>query len=259
MTLRPYPLTALPGALTQALAAAGVGTDPISLDALLASGGDQVAVTSAEELPTRMPAGWKAVALRFGERRTVVTGLDGEVARQRPGTRISVPDRPAALLLGLLYRELSPVVEDPPVAPGTDGGPSTPSLAPLWMDPGLATRGEVLSPGEWLPSAGQGIPVLVHHRDHPVPGVEGLAGAQAVLDAERCLVVELGGRAVRVQGRSFGPGIRLRAVVVSPDGRHLVRGSVQGPVHDWRGVTGRLMELLHRRGVAHVAPLSSSL
>lgn len=112
---------------------------------------------------------------------------------------------------------------------------------------------EYLDPGSWLPAPGQGALAVVARADAEdrIPGLGGLSHppSLAATTAERTLLnrLEAGCRLpVGALGLPFGGGLRLRALVASPDGRRLVRaegtGAQDDPVTLGEEVAERLLE-----------------
>ncbi len=115
---------------------------------------------------------------------------------------------------------------------------------------------EALDPGAWYPAPGQGALAVVvrtealpeHSRwiqalDHP-PTRSAVAAERAILHALQagCQLP------VGALGLAYGGGLRLRAVVASPDGRHLVRADATGALEDPISLGERVAGTLVERG-----------
>ena len=220
VALPPYPLQALPPERLPELTGMGLGEEgfPATLEALL-SGALPGVVTDAHHVPDPLPGGVAEVALGPGERRFALVG-GGALADLPAGTPVRVPDTRCGALLRAHHPGLK-------VA---DGGSATRyAVVALWQNPGAAAAGELLERDSWLPRAGEGIPVLLHRTG--APGVpSGDPPTEAVLRAERTLAGAFPGADLCVRGQAFGGGVRLQAVLLSPDGTRAVRGETQGPL-----------------------------
>lgn len=199
-----------------------------------------------EDLPDPLPEGWVTHALGPGERREVLLGGDGGLVDLPEGTPVQVASpRHRALL-----RAHHPGLEA--VGPGEG---ARHRLRPLWEDPSLEAQGEVLEWASWLPEPGQGIPVLLAPAaSSSLPSPH--PGATAALEGERALSRAFPGRVVCVRGLPFGPGIRFQALLLSPDGRRVVRGEEQGRLDQVPGIIARLVALLEARGADLLLPVA---
>lgn len=234
----PYPRRALPPEQLPGLTGLGLGEEgaPVPLEALL-SGALPGLVTEAHHVPDPLPRGVEVVALGPGERRFALLG-GGALGDLPPGTAVRVPDGRCEALLRAHHPTLR-------VADGNAGAGH--AVVALWRDPGAAAAGELLERDSWLPRAGEGIPVLLHRTG--APGVPpGDRATHAVLQAERSLARAFPGAVLCVRGQAFGIGLRLRALLLSPDGIRAVRGETQGPLDRAREVAVELAALLEARG-----------
>lgn len=176
------------------------------------------------------------------ERRFVVLG--GRSLGHLPaGTPVGVPGPRMAALLRARHPDLVPV-------PGGDDADVR--IVPLWTDPGLESRGELLERDGWLPGPGEGISVVLHRPGDPAAPPSDPA-AEAVLRAERALARLLPGPGLSVLGQVYAGRIRLRALVVSPDGRRAVRGEGEGRLDDPEGTAAVVARVLEARGAGLLA------
>lgn len=241
--VRSFPLELVPDAHRAVLERLGIPGLP---------GADLV---TAEDLPRDLKPGWRAIPLPGGDRREVLVGASAGLDALPPGERLKIPagrggHRLRALLAGL-YPELQAVDED------RRNGSGIPAILPLWPDPTLEVRGEVLDPAAWLPAPGQGLPVVLCAPRVELPGLNPDRAAGRVLACERALARLFGNSVLCCRTRSFGDGLRLSAVLLSPDGRQAVRGAASGPGSDPAGLAHRVGALLRRRGADLVTPLST--
>ena len=213
------------------------------IEQALLEGSIDVAVHSAKDLPTELASGLTIGA--FPERedpRDVFVGARGQrFAALAPGARVGT----SSLRRQALLRWLRPEVEPVPIR-----GNVPTRLAALEGDEfegimlaaaGLIRLGldehilDPLDPDRYLPAGGQGalaaevriddeeVQVLVASLDSP--------GVAAQVRAERAFLFELGTGCrtpVGVHASQHGERLRLRALVLSPDGRERVEGSAEG-------------------------------
>jgi porphobilinogen deaminase len=213
---------------------------PASL-AWLLSGQVSHLLCVAEDVPDPLPSGVTMAAVGIGDRREVLVGGVEALANLAEGACVAVATpRQRALLLAH-----HPGLE--PVDPGTPGALA---IRPLWTDSTLEGQGELLEWESWVPAPGQGIPVLLHTG----PGSSSLISqeAQDVLTAERGLARAFPGSLTCARGQTFGDGIRLRALLLSPDGRQAVRGEEQGSRDRIEEVVARLAATLRARGADRI-------
>ena len=232
------------------------------IEQALLEGSIDVAVHSAKDLPAVLADGLTIGA--YPERedpRDVFVGARGQrFAALPPGARIGT----SSLRRQALLRWLRPEIEPVPIR-----GNVPTRLAKLEGDElegivlaaaGLIRLGlddqilDPLDPDRYLPAAGQGALVAeVRIDDEEVQDLVGALdelGVAAQVRAERAVLFELGTDChtpVGVHASLHGRRLRLRALVISPDGRDRVEGSAEGEMGapETLGVTlGR--ELLQR-------------
>lgn len=242
--VRSYPPGLLPESIRAPLVRQGI------------PGRGDVVLTTAEDLPREIPEDEEVIPLSVGDRREVLLGAPAALAQLPPGARIGIPPGPGALRLHALIRALHPGLE--PVDDGSHNGGRDPVVRPLWPDPALEVRGEVLDPAVWLPAPGQGIAVLRCAPGAGVPGVVADPAAAGILAAERELRSLFPDAVMCCRALAFGDGLRLSAVLLSPDGRQAVRGAASGPRSHAGEVAGRVADLLRHRGADRVAPAFDS-
>ncbi len=233
-------------------------------DALLAEEVD-LAVHSLKDLPADLPDGLAIVAIPEREDpRDVLVGAQGrDMALQTlpAGTRVGT----GSLRRVALLRALRPDVEVVPLRGNVDtrirrvddGQLDAVVLAAAGVRRlGWTGRiAEYLEPGSWVPAPGQGALAVVARLDDPHVRrwLEDLdhVPSRAQAEAERALLRALEADCrlpVAALGLSFGSGLRLRALVASPDGRRLVRAEGTGSGGDPHGLGRRVADLLLERG-----------
>jgi len=236
--LRRYPLTSPPsdegGQRFRALNK-GEGENVAIGDLLTGAVG--AAVVHAADLPDPVPEGLRIIPVAQGDRREVLLG-GGNLGGLPDGTPVGVPTRRHGALLRALHPTLEPV--------GMSTEPAH-RIVPVWTDPSVESRGEILERDSWLPGPGDGIPVLVlgpgaPHGPNPDPA------ASAVLAAELAVGRRFPGALLSVRAQPFADRMRLQGNVVSLDGRRAVRGEVLGPLDRPAEVAAALSDLLERRG-----------
>jgi hydroxymethylbilane synthase len=115
---------------------------------------------------------------------------------------------------------------------------------------------EYLHPGGWLPAPGQGALAVVireEDRDRHLPWIGALdhPPTRSAVAAERAVLhaLEAGCQLpVGALGIPYGGGLRLRALVASPDGRRLVRAEATGRTEDPVGLGKGVADELRERG-----------
>ncbi len=116
-----------------------------------------------------------------------------------------------------------------------------------------------LDPGESLPAAGQGalgIECLAARSDIErlvAPLVDPIT--TACVRAERTVNRALGGNCAVPLGafaEAEGAGLRVRALVASPDGARVARAECEGPIADPEALGERVAQLLRERGAAEI-------
>lgn len=241
--LRRYPLASRPpgarGPLLQALTEAE--GESVAIRDLL-SGAVTAAVVHAADLPDPLPEGLRVIPMAQWDRREVLVG-SGNLGGLPDGTPVGVPTPRHGALLRALHPTLEPV--------GMSAEPVH-RIVPVWTDPTLESRGEILERDSWLPGPGDGIPVLVLGHGAP-DGTRPDPAASAVLAAERAVGRRFPGALLSVRAQPFADRMRLQGNVVSLDGRRAVRGEVLGPLDRPGEVAAALADLLERRG-AHLIP-----
>jgi porphobilinogen deaminase len=185
--------------------------------------------------------------LGVGDRREVLVEGAGTLADVPKDTRVGVSTARQRALLRAHHPRLVPV---------SQGRADGPVIRPLWPEPELEAHGEVLEWESWLPAPGQGIPVLLHtDSDTDIPSCP---EAAAVLTGERALARRFPQVTTCVLGQAFGGGIRIRALLLSADGRRVVRGERQGVREDVGGVARDLAKLLIARGAHRLLESSTN-
>lgn len=240
----------------------GKGLFTKELDRALLDGRIDLAVHSLKDLPTQMPDGVVVGAIPEREDpRDVLIGPEGAeltVETLPDGARVGTSSLRRAALLRSSRPDL--VVEDirgnldTRIRKVDEGEFDAIVMAAAgvrrlgWTD----RISEFLEPGHWLPAPGQGaLAVTVRTEDlSRVPWLRPLEHlpTRAATTAERGLLSELeaGCRLpVAALGFPFGGGLRLRAMVASPDGRRAVRAEGTGAQDDadalGRSVAGELI------------------
>jgi hydroxymethylbilane synthase len=123
-----------------------------------------------------------------------------------------------------------------------------------------------LDAASWLPAPGQGaLAVVAREDDAATLALLRLLDhlpSRSATEAERTILHALGAGCqlpVGALGLPFGGGMRLRAMVASPDGRRMIRASATGAQDDARALGERVAERLIRMGAqsilaSHPAP-----
>ncbi|HSM61153.1 MAG TPA: hypothetical protein VK849_10170 [Longimicrobiales bacterium] len=193
-------------------------------------------------------------------------------ARPTHGTLVSLPPRSRVGVSGrrrsAFLRAHRPDIQ--PVAAWNGGGPGEVLDAGVvdalilgaaesrrWSVAHRAT--EALDAKVWIPSPGQGTPVLLC-RVGDLAALEcaalvDQASARAAWEAERVVRESLapdGDGPLGVLALPYGRWIRVWGMVVSQDGRAVVRGDITGSLDHPRGAGLALAELLLARGAASI-------
>jgi hydroxymethylbilane synthase len=119
--------------------------------------------------------------------------------------------------------------------------------------------GEALERTAWLPAPGQGALALVARADDArtllvLRGLDHVPSHLAVR-AERALLAGLGGGCqvpIGALGLPYNRGLRLWALVASPDGTRVVRADETGELEQPEALGARLARLLARRGAGEI-------
>lgn len=230
----------------------------VSLSELL-SGTQAGVITSACRVPRGGVDGLVERALGVGDRRDIVLGGGQPLGRLPAGTAVGAPDARTVALLRAHHPDLeprSPAGHRPPSAVGDGAGSTGPEIRPLWPDPGIESAGELLEPGSWLPSPGQGVAVLLHTPETAdrFADIPEDPGAGAIVQAERAVGGAFSFAVPLVRAQLFGEWLSVHAIVLTPEGDRGVRGRVRGDRDDPAGVAGRVIDLLMERGGALLRP-----
>jgi hydroxymethylbilane synthase len=230
-------------------------------DALL-EGRIDLAVHSAKDLPADLAEGLTigAYPQREDPRDVFVGGPGRRFAALPPGARVGTGSLRRIALLRALRPELEPVPLRGNVTTRLERIESLDLHGVIVASAGLIRLGledrilDPLDPERYVPAAGQGaLAIELRIDDEEVQQIVGRLenpDVAAQVRAERAFLHELGGdchAAIAVHGSIHGVRLRLRAVVLSPDGSERVEGSAEGSLAtpDMLGVTlGR--ELLQR-------------
>jgi hydroxymethylbilane synthase len=226
-------------------------------------GGARLALVPAESLHPLPPGlSWAAVPKRSDPRDVLVPagGDSATLVSLAPGTRVGV----AGARRWSLLRAHRPDVEA--VALLNGGGPGA-ALSSDAVDAAIvgaaeARRGlsewratEILDPKAWIPGACQGAAVLVSRDEDDDARLAASsmehADSRATLLAEASVMDALGltcAAPMGVSALSHGRRIRIWAMLVSSDGRKVIRGDITG-MRDSPEAAGRaLADILRARG-----------
>lgn len=247
--------------------AGGKGLFVKELETALADGRAEIAVHSMKDVPAALPEGFMLAAItgREDPRDAFVSVRYAELAELPPGSTVGTSSlrRQAQIL------ERHPSLEVRPLRGNLDtrlakldrGDYAAIVLAAAGLKRlGLAGRvRSVLSLEESLPAAGQaalGVECLSARAD-VIALVAPLADAvaSACVRAERAVNRALGGNCAIPLGAYAevrASGMRLRALVASPDGRRIARAEGEGDVSDPEALGDRVAELLRREGADEI-------
>ena len=247
----------------------GKGLFTAELDRALIAGDIDFAVHSLKDLPTEQPEGLALACVpeREDPRDVLVgpTGSETSLATLREGAVVGT----SSLRRQALALAFRPDVEVRPVRGNLDtrldkvdaGQYDALVLAAAGIRRlGREERiGEWLEKTAWLPAPGQGALGVVTRADDPetrriLAALHHDASAVAVT-AERALLASLeGGCSVPIgaHAMAYGPGLRLWALVASPDGTRLVRDDLTGETDDPEALGLRLAESLRGRGAIDI-------
>lgn len=247
----------------------GKGLFTAELDRALLQGDLDLAVHSLKDLPTEAPDGLALAALpERVDPRDVMVGPAGEETSLEslpPGARLGTGSLRRQALARAFRHDLN--VQgirgnlDTRIRKVDEGHYDAIVVAAagvLRMD--LEERiGEWLESTSWLPAPGQGALAVVAREDDPDTRaiLECLDDppTRASVVAERTLLEELEGGCqvpIGALGLPFDGGLRLWALVASPDGRRLVRCDQTGDISDPRGLGRSVAEVLRRRGAMEI-------
>ncbi len=247
----------------------GDGVFTSALDRALVDGVVDVAVHSLKDLPTRLTPGLCVAATppREDPRDALVLPLgdDHTLASLPAGSRIGTGS-PRRAALARAFRPDCAVVSmrgnvDTRLAKLDRGACDALLLATAGLDRmGLRDRAsELLERTAWLPAAGQGALAVVVRRDDArarslAESLDHHATRQAVR-AERELLRLLGAGChlpVGVLGLPYPGGLRLWAMVLSPDGRQVVRADRTGHQAEPKRLAADLAAVLLARGAGEI-------
>lgn len=225
----------------------------------LLSGSQAGVITSACRVPRRGVEGLVERALGVGDRRDVVLEASQPLGRLPAGTGVRAPDARTLALLRAHHPQLEPAGatgQDAESISREGAGPVIPEIRPLWPDPGIESAGELLEPGSWLPSPGQGVAVLLHapaaaDRFADIPEDP---QAEAIVRAERAVGEAFSFAVPLVRAQFFGEWFSVHAIVLTPEGDRAVRARIRGDRDDPVGVAGRVIDLLMERGGSLLRP-----
>ena len=248
----------------------GKGLFTRELDHALLDGRIDVAVHSLKDLPTELERGLilACVPEREDPRDVVIVpasrpavGLQGLETGARVGTsslrrhallRAFRPDLEVASIRGNLDTRLAKLdrEEFDAIIVAAAGV----RRLGLWQ-----RVGEALERTSWLPSPGQGALGVVTRSDDPgsrsqLGGLDHVPSHVAVR-AERALLAALGGGCqtpIAALGQPYDSGLRLWALVASPDGTQIARADATGRLNEPGALGGDVAKLLVRRGAGAI-------
>lgn len=247
--------------------AGGKGLFVKELELALAEGRADIAVHSMKDVPVDLPQGFALAAIteREDPRDALVCSRYAGLAQMPPGAIVGT----SSLRRQAQIAERHPALEVRALRGNLDtrlgkldrGDYAAVVLAAAGLKRlGLAARIRCLLPiEESLPAAGQaalGIECLVARSDlfELVAPLADAATTACVL-AERAVNRHLGGNCAVPLGafaERSGTGLRLRALVASPDGRRIARADELGTAADPEALGARVAELLRARGAAEI-------
>ncbi len=247
----------------------GKGLFTRELDRALLDGSVHLAVHSLKDLPTEMPDGVVVAAIPEREDpRDVLIGPEGSETTLRTladGARVGT----SSLRRQALARAFRPELEPASIRGNLDtriekvdrGEYDAIVVAAAGVNRlGVQERiGEWLERTAWLPAPGQGALALTARADDPETRerLEALdhSPTRAAVTAERTLLAELGGGCrlpIAALGLPFDGGLRLWALVASPDGRRLVRCDRTGRLEDAALLGREVAGVLRERGAGEI-------
>ncbi len=211
----------------------------------LLDGSIDLAVHSAKDLPTELAAGLTVGAYpdREDPRDVFIGGGGRRFASLPPGARVGTGSVRRIALLRALRPELEPVTLRGNVPTRLQKIETMELAGVILASAGLIRLGmedrilDPLDPDRYVPAAGQGaLAIEVRIDDEEVSRiVAGLENADVAsqVRAERAFLAEVGGDChapVAVHGSIHGIRLRLRALILSPDGGDRVEGSAEGEI-----------------------------
>lgn len=247
----------------------GEGVFTSALDEALLDGRVDLAVHSLKDIPTRMPPGLcvAATPAREDPRDALVlpVGTAGTLATLPPGSSIGTGSQRRAAL-ARAFRPDCMVVPmrgnvDTRLARLDRGECDALVLAAAGLGRlGLPDRAsELLERTAWLPAAGQGaLAVVVRHGDRRARALAATLDdrpTRQAVRAERELLRLLGAGChlpVGVLGLPYPGGLRLWAMVLSPDGRRVIRADRTGRQAEPERLAADLARILLGRGADEI-------
>lgn len=245
----------------------GKGLFTREIDEALLDGQVDFAVHSLKDLPTELPAGLAlgAVPLREDPRDVLIgpTGQASSLDQLAPGVRVGTSSLRRAAFLRMHRRDLD-VAEirgnlDTRIRKVDSGEFGAIILASAGVRRlGLTDRVTEILPFEsWLPAPGQGaLGIVVRESDLDrftwlVEIDHALTRSATAAEREVLRILEGGCRLpLAALGLPFGDRMRLKAMVLDPDGTRLVRAEATGAGDDPEGLGREVAELLLARGAA---------
>lgn len=247
--------------------AGGKGLFVRELETALADGRADIAVHSMKDVPATLPEGFMLAAItgREDARDAFVSVRYAALAELPPGSKVGTSSlrRQAQILARYPSLDVRPLRGnlDTRLAKLDRGDYAAIVLAAAGLQRlGLAGRvRSVLSVEESLPAAGQaalGVECLSARAD-VIALVAPLADAatSACVRAERAVNRALGGNCAIPLGAYAevrASGMRLRALVASPDGRRIARAEGEGDVSHPEALGDRVADLLRQRGATEI-------
>ncbi len=236
------------------------------LEAVLLDGRADFAVHSAKDVPAVLPEGLELAAFpkREDPRDIFITECGSPFRGLPPGARVGTSSpRRAAQLLRLRSDLQVPSIRgnvETRLAKLAAGDFDAIILAVAGLKRlGIENvKGEILSPPDFLPAAGQGalaIEVADPAKWTPRLAVLNDSATELAVRAEREVVRRLAADChspVAVYGEVVGDTLTLTARVLSPDGRRIAEAKQTAPAADWRNLAATLSASLRTRGAANL-------
>jgi hydroxymethylbilane synthase len=213
------------------------------IETALLDGAVDLAVHSAKDLPTQLADGLTigAYPQREDPRDVFIGGAGRRFAALAPGARVGTGSSRRIALLRALRPELEPVPIRGNVPTRLAKIESLDLAGVILAAAGLVRLGledrilDPLDPDRYVPAGGQGALALeVRIDDDDVQQIVSQLedrDVAAQVRAERAFLFELGGDCrtpIAAYASIHGVRLRLRALVISPDGRERVEGSAEG-------------------------------